>query len=117
MSEAWKLVCCIVPHGRGLELLAALRRDRGLSSGHLHLARGIGRATPLGRRPFGEVSERDVVTVVVPAGEADEVFEYLYFEGGLDQPHGGFVFLRPLAQATELVLPELSGPARQEAPA
>jgi hypothetical protein len=117
VSEARKLVCCIVPHGRGLELLDALRRDRGLNAGHVHLARGIGRATPLGKRPFGEAAERDVVTVVVPAGEADEVFEYLYFAGGLDQPHGGFVYLRPLEQATPLVLPELAGPARQEAPA
>lgn len=105
--ERPKLVCCILPHGRGLALLEALRRERGLVTGHLHLARGFGRATPLRRRSFGEAAERDVVTVVVPGDEADAVFAWLYEAGGIGQPHGGFVYMRALQQARELVLPDL----------
>jgi hypothetical protein len=106
-----KLICCIVPRGRGLALLETLRRERGVVAGHVHLARGLGRATPLGRRAFGEAAERDVVSVVVPAEQADAVFELLYFEGGIDQPHGGFVYQRSLDRATELSVPEPTQPA------
>lgn len=115
MSEQQqKLLCCIVPRGRGLLLLDLLARQRGLVAGHVHLARGFGRATSLSRRAMGEAAERDVVTVVVPAAEADDVFALLYFEGGIDRPHGGFVYQRALASATEYRLPAVS---RIEAPA
>jgi hypothetical protein len=104
-AKTHKLLCCIVPRGRGLPLLDALGRERGLHAGFVHVARGLGRATPLGRRAIGEAAERDVVTVVVPASQADEVFEFLYFEGGLDRPHGGFLYQRALLHASAYVLP------------
>jgi hypothetical protein len=109
-EEPRKLLCCIVPRGKGLPLLEALGRDRGLHAGHVHTARGLGRATPLGRRAAGEAAERDLLTVVVPASQADDVFEFLYFEGGLDRPHGGFLYQRALTQASEYTLPPLDAP-------
>jgi hypothetical protein len=77
--ERVKFVTCVLPHGRGLPLVHALKRDKSISSANVHHARGVGRSTPIGRWALGESGERDMLQVVVPEERADEIFEYLYF--------------------------------------
>lgn len=100
-----KLVTCVLPQGRGIRLLEALRRDKGIVSGSVHHARAAGGTSTGRRRGLRAVVERDVVHVLVPASAAEEVFEYLGREGGVDQPHGGVLYMRTLRRATTLTLP------------
>lgn len=102
-----KLITCILPRGRGQPLMAALVRDKGIDAVDVHHARGVGRITPLAHRGLGETSEKDILTVAVPAERADEIFEYIYFEGGVDRPHGGLIWMNALAACTPYLLPEL----------
>ena len=102
-----KVITCILPKGRSKAVVETLSRERGLTQVDVHYARGVGRITPLAHRGIGETSEREILTVAVPAEEADELFEYVYEVAAINQPHGGMMFMHPLQMGTGFELPEL----------
>ena len=97
MSDAgqllsYKVITCFLPAGKGKEVLDKLRRQERVYSGFVHHARGAGVDSGRDNKaPF--YVEREVITVLAPAARADEVFEFLYFNAGLDQPHTGMVLM------------------------
>ena len=105
--EPHKVITCILPKGRAMHLMQALTKERGLTAVDVHYARGNGRLTPLRYRGIGETSEKEVLTVAVPATQADELFEYIYEFAEINQPHGGLMYLHALLQATRHVLPDV----------
>ncbi len=102
-----KLITCIMPRGRALPVLEALKEELGILATNIHHARGTGRMTPLAWRGVGEASEKDVISVVVSASRAEEVFSFIFEHGGLNQPHGGIVYQQSLGKSTEFRLPDL----------
>ncbi|MBT8447878.1 MAG: hypothetical protein KJO38_12055 [Gammaproteobacteria bacterium] len=104
---AHKLITCILPKGIAPELLLALKEELDLASINIHTARGIGKITPLADRGIGEQAEKEVLTVVVTAAQADEVFEFIYDEARIDRPHGGIIFMHALLHASPYILPAL----------
>ncbi|MCH7564246.1 MAG: hypothetical protein IH968_10530 [Gemmatimonadetes bacterium] len=102
-----KLITCIMPHGRALPVLEALKEELGILATSIHHARGTGRMTPLAWRGVGEAAEKDVLSVIVPASRAEEVFGFIYENGRINQPHGGIVYQQTLSKSTEFHLPDL----------
>ena len=102
-----KVITCIMPHGRALPVLEALKEELGILATTVHHARGTGRMTPLAWRGVGEAAEKDVLSVIVPASRAEEVFGFIYEHGGINRPHGGILYQRPLGKSTEFHLPDL----------
>jgi len=86
----YRVLICIMPAGRGTEVLEALRRETGVISAIAHHARGIGTHS-LRHRVYSD--EKQILTVLVDAGRADEVFHFLYFSAGLDTPHAGMIMM------------------------
>lgn len=43
------------------------------------------------------------------ADVADELFEFMYFTGRMDQPHGGVIFMTRLSQGMEMHMPKVVG--------
>lgn len=105
IPDGYKLITAIVPVGTALPVMKKLREEKNLISANVHHARGVGHIMSA-RRRLGDQSERDVLTVAVTSEMADEVFEFVYFEAGIDRPHGGIVFMSKLATATRYRLPE-----------
>lgn len=105
--EPQKVITCILPKGRAMPLLRLLAADYGLAAIDVHYARGIGRITPLRHRGIGETSEKEVLTVMVPAGHADDLFEFIYHTAEINRPHGGLMFMHALRIATDFRLPAL----------
>jgi hypothetical protein len=101
----YKVITCIMPSGRGVEVLETLRRERGVVSASIHHARGIGTHS-LRHRVYSD--EKQVLTALVGAAQADAVFELIYFAAGINAPHAGMVMMghafraAGLAPATEL---------------
>lgn len=102
-----KLITCVLPSGRGHDILMRLKTEKNVITCVLNNARGIGIATLNEIRNVGPLSEKDVLQLVAPPERADELFEWLYFEAGVDAPHGGFMYQQALAAATVLLLPDL----------
>ncbi len=100
----YRVITCIMPAGRGKEVLEALRRETGVINAIAHHARGIGTHS-LRHRVYSD--EKQILTVLVEAGRADEVFHFLYFCAGLDAPHAGMIMLgRAFRGAGVVPLPE-----------
>jgi hypothetical protein len=86
----YRVLTCIMPAGRGTEVLEALRRETGVISAITHHARGVGTHS-LRQRVYSD--EKQILTALVDAGHADEVFRFLYYSAGLDAPHAGMIMM------------------------
>ena len=95
----YRIITCIMPAGRGAEVMEALRRELGVTGTSLHHARGIGTHS-LRHRVYSD--EKQVLTAVVEVGQADAVFELIYFTAGLDLPHAGMVMMGQAFRAAGL---------------
>ena len=102
-----KLITAILPKGRSKDLVKQLIHDRGLKRINVHRARGSGRITPLRHRGVGETTEKEIVTVLVDAEQADETFEFIFFEAEINRPHGGLIFQQPVYASTLFSLPDI----------
>ncbi len=102
-----KVITCILPKGRGLPLLKLLTDEHGLTAVDIHYARGLGRITPLRHRGIGETPEKEVLTVMAPAEDADALFEQIYEIAEINRPHGGLIYMHAPTAATPFRLPDL----------
>lgn len=106
LERDYKLITCIMPRGAAASLHEKLTR-RGIHAACMHCARGVGRFSPVLDRGIGEQQEKDILQLPVPAAEADELFEYMFLEGDMNKPHGGFIYVTPLLASTLLQMPDL----------
>lgn len=102
--EEFRVITCIMPAGGAVDVLRALRQEQGIISACAHHARGIGTQS-LRHRVYSD--EKQVLTALVSAEQADAVFSFLYHAAGLDQPHAGMVMMgRAFRGAGVIPLPE-----------
>lgn len=109
LKDAVQIVC-IVPKGTGQILVQGISEEYGIYNANFSHARGVGRSVKLQNRGVGEQREKDVFSVTVERARADDIFEYLYFKAGLDQPHEGFIYQMAVPQTTIMEVPEISKP-------
>ena len=102
-----RIITCILPKGHAPAALNLVKDTFGIITANIHSGRGVGRLTPLRYRGVGEQSEKDILDVVVDAERADEVFEAIYHEAGIDQAHGGIIFMGRLHAASLFTLPDI----------
>lgn len=102
-----KQITVILPQGQGMALLEQL-----YARGVLRAALGTARAPFTVVKRKGGISrthsysvEKDILNVVVPAEEADELFRFLHAAARIGDSHGGFMYQGPVAQASAFVLP------------
>lgn len=95
-----KLVTCILPKGRAIEILESLQAQ-GIHRANLAFARGSDIHEHI-------VEEKDIITVVAAdAVQADKIFYFLYDKAEINQPGGGIVYVTSLRQASPYSLPQL----------
>ncbi len=102
-----KLITCILPIGVAHSVVQTLKDEKQIVTANVSNARGLGKLTHLKHRSLGDESEKQILTVVVPDDQADEIFEFIYHEARIDHPHGGLVYMGSLERATAFVLPDL----------
>lgn len=105
-ARRFKLITCFLPAGRGMLVLERLRKEQDLTSLTYHHARGVGVGS---RRAWRShiAAEREVITVLAPEAQADEIFRFLFFAAGLDAPNTGMVLMERVLRASPFAIPEL----------
>jgi hypothetical protein len=103
VSSPERLLSCLVPQGLGSDLRARIFSELRLTRVDLHSARGFMGSDPGGL--FNRV-ERDIVSVVVEAEQADEVFDWLYHEAEVGTKEGRFLYMTRLDRSTPFTLPD-----------
>lgn len=107
--EAAKLISCVLNSGKDeKKLLHALYEERQITRANSINCRGFAslfeaktEADDLPRPHFARLIE-----VIVPAAEADEVFDFIYEKAGLGKPGAGVVFMTSLLGASGFILPQ-----------
>jgi hypothetical protein len=103
-----KIITCILPdEGQDMALLKMLRARKGIITANTFQCRGFGlrlRRRFKGRRQVAGYSVR-VVTVVVQEDQADDLFEYIYYQVSFDHPCPGLIYQGDLLAATPYTLP------------
>lgn len=94
MHAEFRQITCIMPAGKGRDVLNRLRLEHRVIDVAFHHARGVGTQTHAVRSPvFREV---DVAMILVAADLADAVFDFLYRAAGLSERRAGMVFMTPV---------------------
>jgi hypothetical protein len=105
---AAKIITCILPdEGQDMALLKALRREKGVITANTFQSRGFGlqlRRRYMGKRQVAAYSVR-VVTVVVRADQADDLFEYIFYRVNFDHSCPGLIYQGNLLAVTPYTLP------------
>jgi hypothetical protein len=102
--QRYKMITCIVPSGHALALLERLGAERGVTSAYAHHARDVAAHTSGRGQTIADESE--VVTVLVAAEEADQMFEFLHQAAGIGAPQGGLIFMERTLAARASPAPE-----------
>ncbi len=103
-----KLITCILPHGLALDVVQKLKDEKDIIEANVNNARGMGKPTLQAHRGVGEQTEKEILTVVVPSDQADELFEYIFDMANINRPHGGLIYMCRLKQASSFVLPDVA---------
>lgn len=102
-----RMITCIIPTGRGREILETLRTERNIDTAILAHARGVSQVSGGLNWEVGDSLEKDIIKLNCHNDEADEIFDYLFDIAGIDRPHGGIIFMEELHCSTEYSLPEI----------
>jgi nitrogen regulatory protein PII len=108
INRIQKLITCILPKGISKDVVKQLKTEKGILTANINNARGVGKITPLAYRGIiGSQSEKEILTVVVPVDQADELFEYIYDKANINRPHGGLMYMHALPKSTRFTLPDI----------
>ena len=101
-----KLITALLPKGRAMKVVEQLFHEHGITRVNVNHARGVGKITPQRHRGIEETTEKEIMTVIVEADRADEIFEYIYNEAEINRPHGGLMYQQPVLDTTLFNLPQ-----------
>lgn len=97
-----KLIVAFLARGMAHEVASGLHERLGLDAFHYGHGRGAG---ILHAMTGSEMTEVDILSVVVTGARAEEVFAFIYEAGQMDRPGGGLIAQLPLARAAAAGLP------------
>jgi len=100
-----KLITCILPKDHAIPLMKKLLKEKGITAMSMHHARGAGRSGQT-RQGIGHYLENNILTIAVSEDEADDIFNYIFTEAGINADHRGLIFMEKLARLTPYILPE-----------
>ena len=108
--EDSKQIWAILPDDEKLihGVIHALKDEKNILTAHQIVCRGIGAVGRPGRGFRANVRPKGLrlLTVVVAADQADEIFDFVFEKANVNRPMGGIVFSGPLEGATAFLIPE-----------
>jgi hypothetical protein len=116
-SASAKRMPCILPKGKALALQRALLAEQqlvaGIVAGNFHFGRAVRRDSHIRERGIGEQQEREIFDLIVPVHKADDLFEFIFFEAGMNEPRSGMIFMTDVKMSTDFSLPDVTWEAEQ----
>jgi len=105
-DSTFKVITVILDKdGTATELARKLKEEHKLFTGNIQNARGTG--DPSTKRSFMSQVEKDLLTVMVPEEQADDIFTFIYQECRMGDLFGGFMYQAHLGRTSEYSLPDL----------
>jgi len=96
----FKLITCIATEDKAHEAINSIDKAFGIQAATNHFARGLGRSsTAQAMQGLGQQVEKITFSVLVPASQVDELFDFIYHAADLHRPHGGIIYVTAIKQA------------------
>ncbi|PCJ63465.1 MAG: hypothetical protein COA79_01245 [Planctomycetota bacterium] len=100
-----KKIVCVLPLGKGSNLVNILKNEKNINTSDSSHARGaIKKNSQFDFLP----QETDIVTVIIDETIAEEIFEYIYYYAEIDKTPGCFMYQTHISDSSEFSLPELT---------
>jgi hypothetical protein len=106
-DEDCRLIGAVLPRGVAASVLRRLREEKGIHRADVSGARGLVHLLQFAPHGTGEDIAVEILSAVVPAGRADELFEFVFEAARVDRPDGGIVYQHALSGASPFALPDL----------
>lgn len=100
MSEH-KLITCILTKPIAIEMTKRLKEEKGIITANATHARGTSSKSDF------MMKAEEILTLLVDADEADDIFNFLFSELELDQPHQGIIYQEAIQRSTTYSLPDI----------
>ncbi|MDH5542643.1 MAG: hypothetical protein OEY64_06730 [Nitrospinota bacterium] len=99
-----KLITCILPKGKAVDIEKKLHRDKGIDSTNVWNGRGSGTK----RSTLQSEIEVEIISIVVDESRADEIFEFIYHEADIGAVSSGFMYQMNLRKSSRFLLPDIA---------
>ncbi len=96
-----KLIRCIIPLGKGMELLKLLKDEKDIITANKIDVRGGN----VFARAVGEI-QLETVDIIISQDRADEIFEYIYEKMEIGSNHHGVLYQFSLSRSSSYNLQE-----------
>ena len=107
-KQEGRLISCILPKGKGIKLLEALHKEKGVYRASFAFARGYDIHDPIGRKGVpGEVEKEIVKVIAKDERVGEELFDFIYRVAEIGEQGGGTMFMAQLDGCTPFTLPEI----------
>lgn len=106
VEEDCRLIGAILPRGVAAEVVRRLREEKNIQRADVGGARGLDHLLQFAPHGTAEEIAVEILSAVVPADRAEEVFDFVFEAAGVDRPDGGIVFQHALSGASPFVLTE-----------
>ncbi len=97
-----KLITCILHKAKGRDIVRLLYEEKHINTANVISGRGSGVVEPV---RFGDF-EVDILTVIVGAERAEEIFNYIYEKAEIGMCFCGFMYQLSLKKSTLYTLPD-----------
>lgn len=97
---AFTRIVLINKKGEGLKLVENLF-NKGLTMVDLYHARGSAIGGPIDKKGNPIIVEQEILTVIIPNNQAEEIFEFIYSEAKIESETGAFLYAQPLGSIRE----------------
>ena len=99
-----KLITCILPKGKAIDLEKKLHHEKGIDSANIWNGRGSGTK----KITIQSEIEVEIISVVIEEDIADEIFEYIYHEADIGAVSSGFMYQTKLLKSSKFILPDIA---------
>lgn len=98
----YKLITCILTKPIAIEMITRLKEEKGIITANTNHARGTSSKSNY------LMKAEEILTVLIDASIADDIFYFLFNELELDKPHQGMIYQEAVSKSTKYSLPDLS---------
>jgi len=97
--SAYKLITCMLSHKGAVNMVKRLKDEKNIITANITYARGTS------SKSIFRMKVVEIMTVLVTEEEADNIFDYLFSELKLYEPHKGMIYQEAVNKSTKYTLP------------
>jgi len=97
--STYKLITCMLAEKGAINMMKRLKDEKNIITSNITYARGTS------SKSIFRMKVVEIMTVLVTKEQSDDVFDYLFCELKLNEPHKGMIYQEAVNRSTHYTLP------------